>query len=107
MSVASVLTITKENFEKEVINSTTPVLLDFWAPWCGPCRMVGPIIDELAGELHGKAKVGKINVDEQMELASSFNVSSIPTIAVVSGGKVVNKVIGFKPKEELKKMLGV
>ena len=107
MSATSALQITKENFEKEVTNSTVPVLLDFWAPWCGPCRMVGPIIEELAEELKGKAKVCKINVDEQMELASSFNVSSIPTISVVSGGKIVNKVVGFKPKDELKKMLAV
>ena len=103
----SVLHITKENFENEVIKSEVPVLIDFWAPWCGPCRMVGPIIDELSNEMIGKAKICKINVDEEAELASAFRVASIPTIVAVSGGKVINSVIGARPKEELKKMLEV
>lgn len=100
----SVLTITKDNFEKEVINSDKPVLLDFWAAWCGPCRMVSPIVDEIASETTS-AKVGKINVDEQPELAQAFNVMSIPTLAVVKGGKVVKTAVGARPKADIVKML--
>ena len=103
----SALKITKENFTKEVMESDVPVLLDFWAPWCGPCRMVGPIIEQVSDEVEGIAKVGKINVDEQRELASTFNVSSIPTIAVIKNGKVVAKEVGARSKNDLKKMLGV
>lgn len=102
----SVLTITKNNFEAEVINSDKPVLLDFWAAWCGPCRMVSPVIDEVAGEVQG-AKVGKVNVDEQPELARAFNVMSIPMLAVVKDGKVVRKAVGVRPKAEILKMLEV
>lgn len=100
----SVLTITKDNFETEVINSEKPVLLDFWAAWCGPCRMVSPIVDEVASEVAG-AKVGKVNVDEQPELAQAFRVMSIPTLAVVKGGKVVKTVVGVRPKADILKML--
>lgn len=102
----SVLTITKENFEKEVLQSDKPVLLDFWAPWCGPCRMVGPVIDEIAGEV-SNSKVGKINVDEQPDLAASFKVMSIPTLAVVKDGKVVNTTVGVRPKADILSMLNV
>ena len=99
--------ITKENFENEVIKSELPVLLDFWAPWCGPCRMVGPIVDELATEVQGKAKIGKINVDEERELAESFRVMSIPTLAVMKGGKVIALEVGARDKAGLKQLLGV
>lgn len=102
----SALTITKENFENEVIKSDKPVLLDFWAAWCGPCRMVSPVVEEIAGEVT-TAKVGKINVDEQPELARAFNVMSIPTLAVVKNGKVVNTSVGAKPKAAILKMLDV
>ena len=102
----SVLTITKDNFEAEVINSDKPVLLDFWAAWCGPCRMVSPVVDEVANEVQG-AKVGKINVDEQPELAQAFKVMSIPTLAVVKDGKVVKTAVGVRPKAEILKMLEV
>ncbi|MDF2819739.1 MAG: thioredoxin [Clostridiales bacterium] len=101
----SVLKVTKENFETEVLNSDKPVLLDFWAAWCGPCRMVAPIIDEIAIETEGKAKVGKINVDEQQELASKFKVMSIPTLVVIKNGKVVETVIGARPKQAILSML--
>lgn len=102
----SVLTITKDNFEAEVIQSDKPVLLDFWASWCSPCRMVAPIVDEVADEAKN-AKVGKINVDEQPELAQAFNVMSIPTLAVLKGGKVVKTVVGARPKADILRMLDV
>ena len=99
----SVLTITKENFEKEVMNSDKPVLLDFWASWCGPCRMVSPVVDEIAEEVTGKV-VGKINVDEEPELAQSFGVMSIPTLIVIKSGKVANKSVGVKSKQAILNM---
>ncbi|MBP1926061.1 thioredoxin 1 [Sedimentibacter acidaminivorans] len=100
----STLKITKENFEKEVINSDKPVLLDFWAAWCTPCKMVSPIVEEIASEVTD-AKVGKVNIDEQPELAAAFNVMSIPTLAVMKNGKVVNSIVGARPKSAILKML--
>ncbi len=101
------LKITRENFNKEVMESDVPVLLDFWAPWCGPCRMVGPIVDQLSNEIEGKAKVGKVNVDEEIELASAFRVASIPTLAVIKDGKVTDIKIGARSKNDMKRMLGL
>ena len=100
----SVLHITKENFENEVLKSDRPVLLDFWASWCGPCRMVSPIIDEIAEETTDK-KVCKINVDEQPELAQAFGVVSIPTLVVMKDGEVVGQSVGVKSKEAILHML--
>lgn len=100
----SVFHITRENFQEEVMHSDKPVLLDFWASWCGPCRMVSPIIDEIAGE-HDEIKVGKINVDEQKELAAAFQIMSIPTLMVVKDGKVVNQAMGVRPKAQILSML--
>ena len=100
----SVMTITKENFRSEVLESTKPVLLDFWASWCGPCRMVSPVIDEIADETPW-AKVGKINVDEQQELAAAFQVMSIPTLVVVRDGKIVQQAVGVQPKQHIAAML--
>ena len=88
--------LTKENFEGEVIKSEVPYLVDFWASWCGPCQMVAPIIDEIANEFEGKINVGKINVDEQGELASDFAIVSIPTILIFKNGKVIEKVVGVR-----------
>ena len=99
-----VLHITKENFENEVLKSDRPVLLDFWASWCGPCRMVSPIIDEIAEETTDK-KVCKINVDEQPELAQAFGVMSIPTLVVMKDGEVVGQSVGVKSKEAILHML--
>lgn len=100
----SVITVTKENFQKEIMESERPVLLDFWASWCGPCRMVSPIIDEIAEE-STDIKVGKINVDEQPELAAQFGVMSIPTLIVMKDGKIVDKAVGAKPKAQILAML--
>ncbi len=100
----AVIKITRENFDTEVKQSSVPVLLDFWAPWCGPCRMVGPVLDEIAEE-NSSVKIGKINVDEESELASVFGVMSIPTLVVMKNGQIVNRSVGAKPKEAILDLL--
>ena len=100
----SVIHINKSNFQNEVLDSEKPVLLDFWASWCGPCRMVSPVVDEIASE-RGDIKVGKVNVDEQPELAAQFGVMSIPTLVVMKNGKLANKTVGAKPKAQILAML--
>lgn len=100
----SALTITKDNFQKEVMESDKPVLLDFWASWCGPCRMVSPLIDEIANETPA-IKVGKINIDEQGDLAAQFGVMSIPTLIVMKNGQIVNKAMGARPKAQIVALL--
>ena len=99
------LKITAENFENEVLNSDKPVLLDFYADWCGPCKMLAPVVHEIAEENAGTLKVGKINVDEQMELAMRFQVSSIPMLVVFKDGKAVAKSVGYRPKAEIAAMV--
>ena len=92
------ITITRDNFEAEVLKSDIPVILDFWATWCGPCRMIAPTLAEIAEENQGKIKVGKVNVDEEMELAVQFGIVSIPTLIVFRGGQKVNQAVGVMPK---------
>ena len=99
------LEITTENFEFEVLKSEIPVLVDFWATWCGPCRMIGPIIEQLSEEFGGKAKVGKINVDEQNALAAQFNVMTIPTLILFKNGEIVEKFIGSRSKSDLENVI--
>lgn len=101
----ALLNITKENFQKEVLESEQTVLLDFWATWCGPCMMIAPFVDEIAQE-RTDIKVGKVNVDEQPELAANFKIMSIPTLVVVKDGKVVNQAMGARPKEQILALLG-
>ncbi len=93
------------NFESEVKNSDVPVLVDFWAPWCGPCKMIGPVIEELAGEYAGKVKVGKVNVDDNQALAGQFGIRGIPTVMLFKGGQMVNSFVGVQPKSELSNAL--
>lgn len=99
------LEITKNNFDQLVLQNELPVLIDFWAPWCGPCKMVGPIVEEIAAELDGKVAVGKINVDNEQELAVKFGVMSIPTLMVFKNGELVKKQVGFAPKNAILGML--
>jgi len=105
MAAENVIILTGENFENEVIKSDKPVLVDFWAEWCGPCRAVAPIMDELASEYDGKAKIGKINVDEQGELAAKYRIMSIPTVMLFKNGEIVDKVIGARTKADFAKMI--
>ena len=100
----SAISVNKNNFNQEVLNSDKPVLMDFWAPWCGPCRMVAPLVDEIAKE-RSDIKVVKINVDEEQELAMQFGVVSIPTLVVMKNGKIVNQVTGARPKAQILAML--
>lgn len=100
-----IITLTSKNFEQEVMQSNKPVLIDFWAGWCGPCRMLSPIVDEVAKEVGGKIKVGKVNIDEQQEIAKGFEVMSIPTLVLIEHGKVKNTLVGVRSKSEILEMV--
>ncbi|TGE34169.1 thioredoxin [Desulfosporosinus sp. Sb-LF] len=105
MAGANVKTFTTENFESDVLKSEKAVLVDFWAPWCSPCRMVAPIVEELADEYVGRIVIGKVNVDENGPIAGQYGVMSIPTLGIFKGGKMVDKIVGFRGKADLVKML--
>ncbi len=103
--MGNALEFTDDNFQSEVLESPVPVLVDFWAPWCGPCRMIGPVIEELSAENAGSFKIGKVNVDDNSRLAMTYNVASIPTIMIFSGGRLVQQMMGVQPKARLQQAL--
>ena len=105
MASDKVATLTADNFDSEVLQSSTPVLVDFWAEWCGPCKMIGPIIDQIADENDGKAKVGKVNIDDHQQLAVQYNVQSIPTLIVFKNGQIAEQKVGGMSKTDLQAML--
>jgi thioredoxin 1 len=99
--MANVMEFNADNFDTEVVSADVPVLVDFWAPWCGPCKMIGPIIEELAGEFDGQVKIGKVNVDNNQDLAAKFGIRGIPTVILFKGGEAINNFVGLRSKEDL------
>lgn len=102
MAAANIVILNSGNFSAEVLQSTTPVLVDFWAEWCGPCKMIAPVLDELAGEYDGKVKIGKVNIDEDQALASQYGVRAIPTLLLFKDGQVAEQIVGMRSKRDLK-----
>jgi thioredoxin 1 len=105
MASPLIFTLTQENFEQKVLQSQTPVLVDFWAEWCGPCKMIAPLLDELADEYKGKVGIGKVNIDEQQELATKYGIRAIPTLLLINKGQVAEQLVGAKSKRDLKASL--
>jgi thioredoxin 1 len=105
MAAENIVTATEANFQNEVLSSNTPVLVDFWAEWCGPCKMIAPLLDELATEYNGKIKIAKVNIDDHQNLAAQFRVSAIPTLLIFKNGQVVEQMVGAKSKRDLKASL--
>jgi thioredoxin 1 len=101
MAASNIVTLTEENFAKEVLQSATPVLVDFWAEWCGPCKMIAPILDELAQEYDGKVRIGKVNIDDHQALAGQYNVRAIPTLLLFKQGQVADQIVGLRSKRDL------
>jgi thioredoxin 1 len=102
MASSNIITLTKDNFAKQVLNSATPVLVDFWAEWCGPCKMIAPVLDELADEYSGKVAIAKVNIDENQELATEYGVRAIPTLLIFQNGQVAEQIVGLRSKRDLK-----
>jgi thioredoxin len=105
MASPNIVNLTKENFAAEVLKASAPVLVDFWAEWCGPCKMIGPILDELAEEYNGRVKIGKVNIDQQQELAAEYSVRAIPTLLLFHQGQVADQMVGLRSKKDLKNSL--
>jgi thioredoxin 1 len=105
MASPNILTLTQDNFEKNVLKSQTPILVDFWAEWCGPCKMIAPVLDELAEEYSGRVNIGKVNVDENQGLAAEYGVRAIPTLLLFQNGQVAEQMLGLKSKRDLKASL--
>src|SRR5690348_8293034 len=101
MASANTVTLTQENFDNEVVKSATPVLVDFWAEWCSPCKMIAPLLDELAEEYKGRVKVGKVDIDQHQQLAVQFRISGIPTLLIFKNGQVVDQIVGMRSKKDL------
>ena len=102
MAAANIVILTKTNFDGEVLKSSMPVLVDFWAEWCGPCKMIAPVLDELASEFEGRAKIGKVNIDEHQNLATEYGVRAIPTLLIFKDGQVAEQIVGMRSKRDLK-----
>jgi thioredoxin 1 len=103
--MATTVAVTEQTFDSEVLKSQVPVLVDFWATWCGPCKMIAPIVEDIAGEYAGKLKVLKLDVDENSGVAAKYNVMSIPTLGIFSKGELIERIVGYMPKEALKKRI--